>query len=255
MEVLGGLLILTSPIWIIILISIRQVNEYERGVKFRLGKYKKMVDPGWRLVFPVIEQMRKVDMRTKTVDVPYQETITKDNVSARVNAILYYKVADASKAVLVVENFFVATSHLAQTTMRNVIGEVALDDLLAKREEISDKIKKIIDEMTDPWGIDVENVELSDIILPDEMKRMMASQAEAEREKRAVIIKAEGEVIASKNISKAAKEISSVTGGMHLRTLQTLYDISGDPASKLIFLTPVDALEALKGYGGTKEKK
>ncbi len=238
---------------IIILTSIRQINEYQRGIKFRLGKYVRVLNPGWRIILPMIEGMAKVDMRVRAVDVPYQEAITKDNISTRINAVIYYKITDAAKSVLIVEDFYYATSQLAQTTMRTAIGEVVLDELLSQRDQVAEKIRSVIDRMTDPWGIKVENVELKDVVLPDEMKRVIARQAEAERERRAVIIKAEGEVVASENIAKAAERIAEAKGGLHLRTLQALYDISADPASKLVILLPVEALKALEGFKKEKE--
>ena len=170
---------LTILILIIVLISIKQINEYERGVLFFCGKFKKMLEPGWHFVFPIFYSYKKIDIRTKTVDVPEQEAITKDNVSIRINAVLYYKIFDASKAVLAVENFNYAVSQLAQTTMRNIVGSVSLDELLTQRDKLSTEICKIVDEATDPWGIKVENVELKDVALPEEMKRVIAKVAEA----------------------------------------------------------------------------
>ncbi|MFC1702834.1 slipin family protein, partial [Patescibacteria group bacterium] len=186
-------------IGVLVIISIRQVNEYQRGVHFRLGKYVGIKKPGWRLVWPIIESMRKVDIRVKAVDVPNQEAITRDNISAEINAVIYYKVKDAGKAVIEVENYRHAVSQLAQTTMRNVVGELELDELLQNRDEASAKIKEQVDHLTDPWGIDVENVELKDVVLPEDMKRVIGKQAEAERERRAVVIKALGEVEAAEN--------------------------------------------------------
>lgn len=233
----------------IILISIRQVNEYERGVKFFVGKYTHMVNPGWRIVLPIIQSMTKVDLRVKAVDVPFQEAITKDNISAKINAVIYYKVADAAKAVLEVENFFFATSQLAQTTMRNVVGELELDELLANREAAAEKIKHIVDTATDPWGIKVESVELKDVILPDDMQRVIAKQAEAERERRAVVIKSSGEVEAAQNLATAAQMLSSQTGALHLRTLNTLNDLSSDQSNTVIFAMPLEVLRAFERVG------
>ena len=236
---------------IIVVASIKQINEYERGIKFTLGKFSKIMEPGWNLVFPIFESFTKVDIRTKAVDVPEQEAITKDNVSIRINAVLYYKIFDASKAVIAVENFNYAVSQLAQTTMRNIVGSVSLDELLSQRDKISSEICKIVDEATDPWGIKVENVELKDVALPEEMKRVIAKVAEAEREKQAVITKAEGEVEASNNLAKAAKTMSAVNGAMHLRTLSTINDISSDQSNTVIFCLPIEVLDAIKG----KDKK
>ncbi len=235
------------PIIIVLLvIFIRQINQYERGILFTFGKYSKTLDPGWRIVIPVFQSIHKVDIRVKAVDVPDQEAMTKDNVSVRINAVIYYKVKNAARAIIEVENFRNATAQLAQTTMRNVVGEVPLDDVLGKRDAISKKIKTIVDEATDPWGIDVINVELKDIGLNDEMKRVMGKEAEAEREKRAVIIKAEGEVIAAENISKAAKMLSSSDGALHLRTLQSVNDLSSDQSNTTVWMLPVEALRALE---------
>lgn len=244
--------ILIGFIILVLLISIRQVNQYQRGVKFQLGKYVKMVDPGWRLVIPVFQSMIKVDLRVKAVDVPFQEAITRDNVSAKVNAVIYYRVSDASKAILQVENFWYAVSQLAQTTMRNVIGEMELDELLANRETAAQKIKTIVDLATDQWGIKVESVELKDITLPDDMQRVIAKQAEAEREKRAVIIKASGELIAAENIAKAAEVLSHAPGALHLRTLSTINDLSSDQSNTVIFAMPLEVLRAFERMGDKK---
>ena len=232
---------------IILLCSIRQIDQYERGIKFCLGKYKKILEPGWRIVLPIFESYKKVDIRTKAVDVPKQEAITKDNVSIELNAVIYYKVFDASKAILEVENFYYAVSQLAQTTMRNIVGSVSLDELLCEREKVSTEICKVIDAATDEWGIKVSNVELKDIALPEEMKRVLAKAAEAEREKAAVITKAAGEVEAANNLAKAASIISEVPGALHLRTLSTINDISSDQSNTIIFALPVEVLRALEG--------
>lgn len=242
------MLFILSILLVLVLISIRQINEYERGVKFTLGKYSSTLNPGWRLVWPIIQTMYKIDIRVKAVDVPDQEAITKDNISARINAVIYYKVIDASKSVLQVENFQWAVSQLAQTTMRNVVGEMELDELLANRQEASNHIKNIIDELTDPWGIQVENVELKDITLPEDMKRTIAKQAEAERERRAVIIKAIGEVEAAENLKKAAHLLADAPGALHLRTLETLNHLASDKSNTVIFATPIEILEAFKRF-------
>ncbi|MBU1000699.1 slipin family protein [Patescibacteria group bacterium] len=240
-------LILFAPLVLLLLYSIKQVNEYESGVKFRFGKYVGLMNPGWRIVWPVIESWARIDIRVKAVDVPDQEAITRDNVSAKVNAVIYYRVNSANKAVIEVEDFYYAVSQLAQTTMRNVVGETALDDLLSKRNEVADKIQMIIDKATDPWGIKVEAVELKDIILPDEMKRVIARQAEAERERRAIIIRAEGEKAAAENIALAAGKLSKTPGGLHVRTLQTLSELSADKNNTIVFVTPLEILRAFEG--------
>ena len=238
----------------IILGSIKQVNEYERGILFTIGKFTKILKPGWHVILPVIQSFSKVDIRTKAVDVPEQEAITKDNVSIKINAVLYYKVFDASKAVLAVENFGYAVSQLAQTTMRNAVGAVSLDELLSERDKISSEICKIIDEATDPWGIKVENVELKDVKLPADMQRTIAKIAEAEREKQAVITKALGEKEAAANLADAAKQLSDAPGALHLRTLATLNDLSSDQSNTIIFAIPIEVLDACKSMANKSEK-
>ncbi|MBW6461969.1 MAG: slipin family protein [DPANN group archaeon] len=239
------------PVLVFLLTGLRVMNEYERGVRFRLGKYGGIVKPGLRYIIPVIDTMQKVDMRVKAVDVPSQDAMTRENVSVNVNAVLYYKIIDAKCAIIEVENFSYAMSQVAQTTMRDIVGETSLDKLLSNREAVSSRIKEIVDKASDPWGIKVNSVELKDILLPNEMKRMMAKEAEAEREKRAVIIKAEGETIASVNLAKAAKTLSSAKGALHLRTLQTLNDISSDQSNTIVFAMPLEIFEA---YSSLKKK-
>lgn len=233
---------------LILIASIKQVNEYERGVKFRFGKFVGIMQPGWRLVIPIIEKWQKVDIRVKTIDVPDQDAITKDNVSIKVNAVLYYKISDAEKAIVKVEHFNYAVSQLAQTTMRDVVGEVSLDDLLSKRDTVSKRIKMIVDKATDPWGIRVDSVELKHIELPEQLKRTIGKEAEAEREKRAAIIKASGEVIAAHNMTKAAKMLSQAPGALHLRTLQSINDLSSDKSNTVIFALPLEVLRAIEGF-------
>ncbi len=227
--------------------SLKQINQYERGVKFTLGKFSKVMEPGINFVCPIFQSYRKVDIRTKVVDVPNQEAITKDNVSIGINAVVYYKVFDASKAILEVENFYFAVSQLAQTTMRNTVGTVTLDELLTEREKISTTIQKIVDEASDPWGIKVENVELKDVTLPEEMKRVLAKAAEAEREKQAVITKSRGEIEAANNLAEAAKTMGSAPGALHLRTLATINDISSDQSNTIVFALPLEVLRAMEG--------
>ncbi|MBU0981544.1 slipin family protein [Patescibacteria group bacterium] len=243
MEILGTILVL---VLIVVLISIRQINEYQRGVFFVLGKFTKVKKAGWRLVIPVFTSMSKVDMRVRTVDVPHQESLTRDNISVGVNAVVYYRVVDAEKAIINVENFHYATSQLAQTTMRNVVGEVVLDDLLSKREELSEKIRDVVDKLTDVWGIKVENVELKDILIPEDMKRTIAKEAEAERERRAVVIKAKGEIEAAENMALAAKRLQESPGALHLRTLQSVNDLSSDQSNTTIWMMPVEILRAFE---------
>jgi len=245
--------IILGIIVFIILISIKQINQYQKGVKFTLGKYSNTMTPGWRLVFPIFQIYKKIDMRVKAVDVPSQEAITRDNIAVGVNAVIYYKVTEAEKAVLEVENFFHAVSQLAQTTMRNAVGQVELDELLSQRDRVSENIREIIDKATDPWGIKVDNVELKDITLAEEMKRTIAKQAEAEREKRAIIIKAQGEVTAAENMAKAAQVLGGSPGALHLRTLQSLNDISSDKSNTIVFATPLEILKAFQRFGQKPE--
>lgn len=240
--------------FILVLVSIKQINEYQRGVKFQLGRYRTTLMPGWRIVIPIFQSVQKVDIRVKAVDVPDQEAITKDNISARINAVIYYKVKDAAKAIIEVEHFKHAVSQLAQTTMRNVVGEMELDELLQNRDAASKKIKDIVDSLTDPWGISVDNVELKDITLPEDMKRTIAKQAEAERERRAVVIKAEGEVQAAGNLQKAADMLSASPGALHLRSLSTLNDLSSDASNTVIFAVPLEVLKAFEAIGNMNKK-
>ena len=232
---------------VLVLASLRQINQYERGVLLAMGRYVKTKEPGWRIVWPIFQSMKKIDIRVKAVDVPDQEAITKDNISVKVNAVIYYKISDAAKAVIEVQDFYYAVSQLAQTTMRNAVGEVDLDKLLSSRDEVSERIKIVVDKASDPWGIKVESVELKDINLPEDMKRGIGKQAEAERAKRAEIIKAEGEVIAADNMAKAAAILSSSQGALHLRTLQTINDVSSDQSNTLVFAVPLEVLRAFEG--------
>lgn len=232
----------------IILASLRQVNQYERGLKFTMGRFSKIMEPGWRIVVPVFQSYRKVDMRVKAVDVPDQNAITKDNISVKVNAVLYYKVESAEKAILEVEYFMYAMSQYAQTTMRNIVGETTLDNLLSGRETIANRIREVISSESTAWGLKVSNVELKDVSLPPDMERTIAKQAEAEREKRAVIITSEGELAASENMAKAAQVLAGSPGALHLRTLQSINDISSDESNTVIFTLPMELLKAFEGF-------
>ena len=233
---------------VVILLSwIRQVNQYERGILLTMGKYQATWNPGWKIVIPIFQRLIKVDIRVKAVDVPDQEAITKDNIPVRINAVIYYKILDAAKAVIEVEDFYYAVSQLAQTTMRNAVGEVTLDELLANKAEISAKIKQRVDEASDAWGIDVSSVELKDIILPENLKRTLAKVAEAQREKQAVIINSEGEVAAAHNMATAAQTLSQQPGALHLRTLQSINDLSSDQSNTTIWMMPIEALRAIEG--------
>jgi len=232
---------------VITLASIKQVNQYERGLVYTQGRFTRILGPGWHVIWPIFQAMQKVDIRTKAIDVPKQETITRDNVSCKMNAVIYYKVADAGKTINEVEDVNWAVSQLAQTTMRRIAGEATLDELLSQREKIAADILHTIDPITDAWGIDVESVELKDIELPESMVRTMAKQAEAEREKRAVIISSEGELAASANLAKAATTLSTSPGALHLRTLNSINDISSDESNTVVFAVPLEILRALEG--------
>ena len=237
---------------ILVLGSIKQISEYERGIKFTCGKFSGVMTPGWKIVLPIFQSFKKIDIRTKVIDVPEQEVITKDNVSVKINAVIYYNIFDASKALLQVENFHYAVSQLAQTTMRNSVGSVTLDELLSCRDKISSTICEIVDKATDEWGIKVHDVELKDVSLPGEMKRVIAKVAEAEREKQAVITKAAGELEASKNLAEAANKLSEAPGALHLRTLATINDVSSDQSNTIIFAIPLEILRAFEGKDVTK---
>ena len=249
---MGVLIIL---IIIVLMTSVRQINQYERGILFTCGKFSRVLEPGWRLVLPIFQFFKKVDIRTKAVDVPEQEAITKDNVSVKINAVVYYRVNDPGKAICEVEDFYYAVSQLAQTTMRNIVGSVTLDELLSEREKISTDICSVIDKATDAWGIKVENVELKDVSLPEEMKRVIAKVAEAEREKAAVITKAAGEVEAANNLAEAANIMGSTPGALHLRTLATLNDLSSDQSNTIIFAVPIEVLKAVEGFNSNNKDK
>lgn len=236
------------PIIVILLVGcIRQINQYERGIVFTMGKYSTTWKPGWHLLVPVFQSMKKVDVRIKAVDVPDQEAITKDNIPIRINAVIYFKVNEAEKAVIEVEDFFNAVGQLAQTTMRNAVGEVSLNELLANKKQVSENIKNAVDTISETWGVDVQSMELKDIVLPESLKRTIAKVAEAEREKQAVIINSEGEVGAAANMAKAAEMLSNVPGALHLRTLQSINDLSSDQSNTTVWMVPVEVLKALEG--------
>jgi regulator of protease activity HflC (stomatin/prohibitin superfamily) len=232
----------TVVIFIIILLlsGIKVVNQFERGVVLTLGKFTGIREPGLRLVVPIFQRMIKVDQRTNTIDIPKQEVITKDNVTVNVDAVVYFRVKDAEKAILEVANFVYASSQFAQAALRDVTGNVDLDDLLSKRDDISQQIEQIVDTETEKWGIDIENVKIQNIELPQDMKRAMAKQAEAERERRAVIISADGERQAAQGIADAATTLAKSEGGMNIRTLQTLEKIASEPSQKTLVVLPTD---------------
>lgn len=231
--------------------AVRIVQEYERGVIFRLGRVTGAKGPGLFFIIPFVDRMVKVDLRVVTLDVPSQEAITRDNVTVRINAVAYFRVIDPVAAVVNVENYLRATSQIAQTTLRNVIGQVELDELLAEREQINQQLQQIIDEATEPWGIKVSIVEVKDVELPDIMKRAMARQAEAEREKRAKIIHAQGEFQAAEQLAQAANLIHAEPAALQLRYLQTLTEIAVEQNSTIIFPVPLEFVRAFVGMGTT----
>ena len=242
------------PILILVLIAlfvvipgIRVVNQYERGVVQRLGRFRRIMEPGLHVIIPYIDTMRTVDVRTTPMDVPKQEVITKDNVTVNVDAVVYFRVIDAKKAVFETTNYAYATSTFAQTALRDVTGNFDLDELLSKRDKISSQIKEIVDAETDKWGIDVENVKIQNIELPSDMKRAMAKQAEAERERRANIINADGEKAAAETLAQAAEILAKTQGAINLRTLNTLERISTEPSQKTMMLFPIELIDAIRG--------
>ena len=244
----------------LIITGLRIIDQYERGVILTLGKYTGTRGPGltWIFAFLAIQRMIKVDLRIATVDIPQQEVITKDNVTVGINAVVYFRVDSAEKAVLEIQDFRRAVALYAQATLRDVIGGVELDVLLSERDKIAEEIKKIVDIATDPWGLNVSTIKIQDIELPADMKRVMAKQAEAERERRAVIIRAEGEYVASEKLSQAAKVLSSVPGGLSVRTLQTIEKINPDPSKTVIFALPIEFMEGIKSladFFNNKNKK
>jgi len=232
--------------------SVRLLYQYERGVVFTLGKYSSTRNPGLTLIIPIVQNLRKVDMRITTADIPRQEVMTKDNIPMLVNAVVYYKVVNPEDAIIKIEDYGFAVRQYTQAALRDVIGNSEMDIVLTKREQIAESIKEIVDSETNGWGIDVESIKIQELELPAEMKRAMAKQAEAERERRAMIINSQGELTASENLRKAAETLSKSAGALHLRTLQTIRDIAADPSEKIILFVPSDLGRTL---GSLIEKK
>jgi regulator of protease activity HflC (stomatin/prohibitin superfamily) len=245
--------IIAVLVFYILASAIRILAEYERGVVFRLGRMVGVRGPGLILLVPLIERMVKVSLRTVVMDVPPQDVITQDNVSIKVNAVVYFRVMQPSKAIIEVENFLVATSQISQTTLRSVLGQSELDDLLGQREKINQRLQQIIDHQTEPWGIKVSTVEVKQIDLPQEMQRAMARQAEAERERRSKVISAEGEYQASQRLADAAKVLSEQPSALTLRYLQTLREIAVENNSTTIFPVPIDIIKPFLSQGEKKE--
>lgn len=242
---MGLMIVLLVLLAIYIGSGIKVVNQYERGIILTLGKYTGTKEPGLRIVWPGLQKMARVDVRSTPIDVPKQEVITKDNVTVNIDAVVYFRVINPERAVLETTNYVAATSQFAQAALRDVSGNVNLDDLLSRRDEISTQIKSIVDQQTDPWGIDVEMVKLQNIELPHDMKRAMAKEAEAERERRANIISADGEKQASQTLAEAAQILANSAGAINLRTLNTLERISTEPSQKTLVLLPTEVLDAL----------
>ena len=260
MAVLGGIIIVLAFFVLIALgSSVRVLREYERGVIFRLGRLIATKGPGLILLIPFIDRMVKVDLRTVTLNVPPQEVITRDNVPSRVNAVAYFRVTDSNRAIVEVENYLIATSQIAQTALRSVLGKAELDQLLSERERLNEELQRIIDESTEPWGVKVTAVEIKDVEIPEQMQRAMARQAEAERERRAKIINSEGEFQAAQKLTDAADIISTNPASLQLRYLQTLLEIGSNQNTTVVFPLPMDVLEPFlggsAGGGGGKGAK
>lgn len=253
MDIFGWTIVIAIAIFI--LSGLKVINQYQRGVVLTLGKYTGTRQPGLRIVIPIIQSMIRVDVRSTPIDIPKQEVITRDNVTANVDAVVYFRVIDAPKAVLETTNYVYATSQFAQAALRDVTGNFELDELLSKREEISLKIKEIVDDQTSQWGIDVENVKMQNIELPTDMKRAMAKQAEAERERRSNVINAQGEKEAAKALAEAAQIISSTPGALNIRTLNTIERISTEPSQKTTMLFPMEFIDAMRDIGTGLNRK
>ncbi len=233
--------------------SVKQIYQYERGVVFQLGKYLRTIDPGLRIVIPIVQEIRKVDMRIKTAEIPRQEVMTRDNIPLLINAVVYFKVVSPEDVIIKIEDHIFAVRQYTQAALRDVIGNSEMDFVLTEREQIAESIKTIVDSETSGWGVDVEAIKIQEVELPSEMKRAMAKQAEAERERRAVIIASQGELSASENLRQAAENLARSPGALHLRTLQTIRDIASDPSEKIVLFMPSDIGASLNNIVGTKK--
>jgi regulator of protease activity HflC (stomatin/prohibitin superfamily) len=247
--VIGGILLLSG---------VRIVMQYEAGIKFTLGKFSGKIGPGVNFVIPFIQSIRTVDTRIQTIDIPKQEVMTRDNVPMNINGVVFYKVENAENAILKIQDYHYSISQYAQTALRDIIGNKDMDTVLSNRDEVANEITAIVDKETQEWGVDISNIKLQDIELPADMKRIMAKQAEAERDKRAKIIESEGELIASEKVAKAAETLSKTPGGLHLKTLLTISNVAAFDGNSVVFVTPVEILDAFKGLaglGGVKKKE
>jgi regulator of protease activity HflC (stomatin/prohibitin superfamily) len=244
-------------LFVLYLISrgIRLIYQYERGVVFTLGKYGGVREPGLTLIIPILQTMRKVDMRIKTADIPRQEVMTKDNIPMLVNAVVYFKVIDPEAVIIKIEDHVFAVRQYTQAALRDVIGNSEMDSVLTEREQIAESIKKIVDTETGGWGVDVESIKIQEVELPAEMERAMAKQAEAERERRAMVIASQGELTASENLAQAAETLGRAPGALHLRTLQTIRDIASDPSEKIVLFLPSELTEVVGKLTGKKTDK
>ena len=237
---------------VVVLLSIRIINQYERGVLFRLGRFSGVREPGLNFIIPVVDRLDVLDIRTNVISIPQQETMSKDNVSVSIDAVIYYNVSDTKAAILNVEYYSYATAMLAQTTLRDVVGETTLDELLTKREMVSKRVQEIVAKRAAEWGVKIDAVEIKEIQLPDDLIRVMAKEAEAEREKRAVVIKASGELEAAKSLAQAASELNAIPGGLHIRMLQTVNNLGNEKSKTKIITTPSEVLKAIVDYAGKK---
>lgn len=240
---------------IALLSGVRIVMQYEKGIIFTLGKYSGLANPGLNLIIPIVQSMRTIDTRILTIDIPKQEVMTKDNVPVGVNGVVFFKIDDVEKAVLKVQDYQYSVSQYAQTALRDIIGNKELDVVLSNRDEVANEIQALVDKETEEWGVDVTGIKLQDIELPADMKRIMARQAEAEREKRAKIIESEGELLASEKVAQAAAMLAKTPGGLHLKTLLTLSNVAAFDGNSIVFVTPIELLESLKGLMGTRKAK
>jgi regulator of protease activity HflC (stomatin/prohibitin superfamily) len=253
---LGGCVVVGGTVVVLALLlrSVRLLYEYERGIIFTLGKYAGTRDPGLTLVIPLLQSLRKVDMRIKTAEIPRQEVMTRDNIPMLVNAVVYFKVIKPEDAIIKIEDYAFAIRQYTQAALRDVIGNSEMDFVLTEREQIAESIKEIVDSETDGWGIDVESIKIQEVELPAEMKRAMAQQAEAERERRAVIIASQGELEASKNLQRAARNLAESEGALHLRTLQTIRAIAADPSEKIVLFVPSDLGQVVGSFANARKE-
>ena len=249
-----GIFLALGYLFVLFLLSMRIIQQYQTGVVFSLGRLDRTLQPGFNLIFPVIEYSRVIDMRVLTIDIPRQQAITKDNVPVTVNGVLYFKVIDASKAIINVQDYTYAVAQYAQTALRDVIGQMSLDEILAERQQVGQKIEKMVDVESTAWGIEVTNIKMQDIDMPEDLKRLMSRQASSEREKRATIIKSEGDKMAAQNLAQAAKIMATMPGAMQLRTLQTIDGLGPTASNTVILALPMELIDAIRAFTKSTEK-